>query len=1020
MLIRLKLSVFIGTTLAGLLSGRPCDAVDFSRDIRPVLSDKCFTCHGPDASTREADLRLDIREFAVSGGAITAGNVDASTLIERITSTDPDVVMPPPATDKKVTPQEVALFKAWIKNGAEYTTHYAFTSPTRPAVPETNDTDWHQTPFDAFVLKRLESEGLTPSERSDRETLIRRLSLDLIGLPPTTEEIDSFINDNSPKATQAVIERLLSSPHYGEKWGRWWLDAARYADSDGYEKDKPRSVWFYRDWVINSLNADKPYNDFIIEQIAGDLLPSAGQNEHVATGFLRNSMVNEEGGADPEQFRVEGMFDRMDAIGKSILGVTTQCAQCHTHKYDPLTQREYYEMFACLNDFHEATLTVYTPEQAAKRDDLLAKVAELEHNLKQTHADWQTRMAEWEKNALARQPQWTTVVPTDRPFEGQKFRPLDDGSIISESYAPTKNVATFRLTMPTAKITAVRLEALTHPQLPQMGPGRSIYGTGALSEFKTEVADSSGANRQNLKWAQAFAEINPAEKPLGPPYLNKDPTKDKRTTGPIAFAIDGDEKTAWTTDNGLGRRNTSRQAVFIAEQPVAIDGDEMQLAITLVQKHGGWNSDDNQNYLLGRNRFSITTDDVSDFEIVPLEILPLLSKSFDERTDAENAAVFAHWRTTVEEFSSVNEQIETLWNAHPEGDSQLVAHAMDKPRQTFVMNRGDFLSPGEEVTPNVPTFLNGLPESDDPARLKFARWLVADDSPTAARTVVNRIWQAYFGRGLVTTPEDLGYQSPPPTHPALLDWLSVELVENNWSLKHIHRLIANSATYQQSGSVTPKQLERDPYNELLARGPRFRVDAESVRDMALFISGLLDESIGGPSVYPDAPSFLFVPPASYGPKQWPVSTGSEQFRRSMYVHQYRSVPFPPLQVFDAPKGDAACVRRERSNTPLQALVLLNEPQFVHCSRAFADRIWNAADNDTDRLKFAYRVAVGREPDAFETSTLLTLLDQQKSRITSGELKPTDLTGQANTAPDLAAWTVVARAILNLDETITKP
>ena len=1028
-------TLFAALTLIGFANITVVIAADFSRDIRPVLSDKCFKCHGPDAESREADLRLDIRESAINAGAIVAGNVDASTLLERITSTDPDLVMPPPSTDKHVTSFEVELFKQWITDGAQYEGHYAFSRPVRPEVPKSvqsgsNAGAWGKTPIDAFVLRRLEQERLSPSPQADRHTLLRRMSLDLIGLPPTPDEVDAFVNDKSADATQKVIDRLLASPHYGEKWGRWWLDAARYADSDGYEKDKPRSVWFYRDWVINALNSDKPYDEFVIEQIAGDLLPNAGQDERVATGFLRNSMINEEGGADPEQFRVEGMFDRMDAIGKAVLGLTTQCAQCHTHKYDPLTQREYYEMFACLNDFHEATLTVYTPEDQAKRNSLLKQIATLENEIKTATPDWRQRLAAWEKNIRARQPRWQVVIPTERPFEGQKFRPLDDGSIISESYAPTKNAATFRLTMPSTKITAFRLEALTHPQLPHMGPGRSVDGTGALSEFKAEIAPASNPSKRSaFQWAQAFAEINPAEKPLGPPYLDRDPSKDKRTTGPIEFAIDGDEKTAWTTDNGPGRRNVSRQAVFIAEEPIAIEGDdEVQLSVTLVQKHGGWNSDDNQNNLLGRYRFSVTTDDVSDFEIVPHEIEALLGKPYEERSDDENDAVFSHWRTTVEAYASINEEIEALWNQHPEGESQLVAHSKGKPRPTFVMTRGDFLSPAEQVSPNVPAFLNPIKDTTEPARLRFARWLAADEAPTTARAVINRIWQEYFGRGIVTTPEDLGYQSPAPSHPDLLDWLSVELVDNGWSLKHIHRLIVSSAVYQQSSHVTPALYERDQYNALLARGPRFRVNAESVRDLALFVSGLLDKSVGGPSVYPDAPSFLFMPPASYGPKQWPVSTGNEQFRRSLYVHQYRSVPFPPLQVFDAPKGDAACVRRERSNTPLQALVLLNEPQFVACAQAFAKRIEASSPDDNERIRFAFRWAVGRDPDEFEIETIQKLLVQQRERVQTGELQvnliaksigDSDGNGVEGTS-ESAVWTIVARTILNLDETITKP
>ncbi|MEZ6132970.1 MAG: PSD1 and planctomycete cytochrome C domain-containing protein [Planctomycetaceae bacterium] len=1018
-------------TVAVVLSGSVCLSadVDFSRDIRPILSDKCFLCHGPDAEHREADLRLDVRESAIDAGAITAGDPATSEILKRVLSQDPETVMPPPSRDKQITAEEAQLLKQWIADGAEYSNHWAFERPQRPDVPAVTNTSGVNNPIDNFVVAKLEASGLSPSQPADKVTLVRRLFLDLLGLPPSPEQVDEFVADADPHARANLIERLLQSPHFGERWARWWLDAARYADSDGYEKDKPRTVWFYRDWVIDAMNEDMPYHDFIVQQIAGDLLPDAGQSEIVATGFLRNSMVNEEGGADPEQFRVEAMFDRMDTIGKAVLGITTQCAQCHTHKYDPLSQREYYSMYAALNNFHEATATVFTEDQEQQRQNILAEVNTIETAIKQRIPDWQSRLDQWVSQQLSQRVHWTTIVPDDLPYEGQKFRLLPDGSILSESYAPTRTNTVFQIRAPAGRITAFRLDALQHPQLPRGGPGRSIYGTAALSEFEVKVAptDQPGQS-QSVRLLSAWADVNPEQSDLPLVYRDRDPTKDDRVTGPVDYAIDGNPKTAWSTDIDPGRRNQNRHAVFVPEQPLQNDGDVI-LTITLKQLHGGWNSDDNQNYLLGRYRFSITDNDAVAAANLPSSVEAVLSKPADSRTRADQHTLFGYWRTTLAEFAAQNQQIEQLWKSFPETESQLVVQALDAPKTTHVFERGDFLKPGEEVVGGVPGFLNAWPQSNEPDRLKFARWMVADDAPTTARVIVNRLWQAYFGRGIVATPEDFGFQSPAPSHRELIDWLAVELMEHNWSLKHVHRLIANSKTYQQSSVMTPQLQAQDPYNELLARSPRLRVPAEMVRDVALAASGLLQTQVGGPSVYPPAPDFLFQPPASYGPKQWYLSKDEQQYRRSLYVHRYRSVAYPTLQVFDAPKGDAACVRRPRSNTPLQALVLLNEPQFVESARAMAARVLReGGESDISRLQYAHRLCVSRRATPDELAILSSLLEQQRRRIESRQVDVQPLAGTSSalfqqltgrTAEDFAPWVVVCRAILNLDETITK-
>ncbi|MCH7987870.1 MAG: PSD1 domain-containing protein [Planctomycetes bacterium] len=1009
-------------------------AVNFSRDIRPILSDACFACHGPDEEARESELRLDTKDgaFADLGGhfAFVPGKLEASEAWQRIISRESEKRMPPADSGKELSKEQIALIRRWIEQGANWNRHWAFVAPQRPNVPKVKNSKWVRNPIDAFILARLEREGLQPSPQAENVTLLRRLNLDLIGLPPTIEEADTFLADNRNDAYEKLVQRLLKSPHYGERWGRHWLDAARYADSDGYEKDKPRFVWFYRDWVVNALNRDLPYDRFIIEQLAGDLLPNPTQDQLVATGFLRNSMINEEGGVDPEQFRMEAMFDRMDAIGKSILGLTIQCGQCHSHKYDPLTQEEYYRMFAFLNNAHEANIAVYTPDEQMQRAEIFRQIREIETGLQHKHPDWKQQLTLWEKNVKGNQPEWTAVMPfsDDLTTGGQKYFPQPDGSLLASGYAPTRHVANFRVKTDLKNITAIRLELFNDPNLPLEGPGRSIRGTCALTEFTVDAAPAEEPNNKaNVKILKATADIALPETPLDAIYDDK--TKKRRVTGPVEFAIDGKDETAWGIDAGPGRRNQPRKAVFTLEKPVSHPNGTL-LTIHLSQRHGGWNSDDNQNNNLGRFRLSITTapDPVAD--PLPKRVRQILSIPQTKRTPAQNAAVFSYWRTTVPEWAEANERIELLWKQHPQSSSQLVLKDRDDPRNTRILERGSFLTPQKPVGPGTPAFLHPLRADASPSRLTFARWLVDRNSPTTARAIVNRVWQTYFGTGLVSTSEDLGVQSEAPSHPELLDWLAVEFMDQGWSMKTLHQLIVTSATYRQSSKVTSELYTKDPFNRLLARGPRFRVEAEIVRDIALAAGGLLNPKIGGPSVYPPAPAFLFVPPASYGPKVWKESTGADRFRRSLYTFRFRSVPYPPLQMFDAPNGDYSCVRRVRSNTPMQALTTLNEPIFVECAQALAlITLKEGGETDSKRLTYAFRRCLTRQPTQQESQILLRVLEQQTERFAKGELNPDELTASGSgklpklpketTPVQLAAWTVVARILLNLDETITK-
>jgi len=1027
--------------LVGLALGRASAAadapgpLDYTRDVRPILAAKCFACHGTDPSQRKGKLRLDTPggPFAAAASgtpAVVAGKPEESELYARVTSDDPEERMPPASSGKTLNAAEVATLKTWVAQGAPYRAHWAFVRPTRPDLPRVGSPDWAANPIDRFVLARLENEGQRPSPEADRVTLIRRLSLDLIGLPPTPDEVDAFVADRGRGAYAKVVDRLLASPHYGERWGRLWLDAARYADSDGYEKDKQRQVWFYRDWVIRAINRDLPFSQFVVEQIAGDLLPGATQDQVVATGFLRNSMVNEEGGVDPEQFRMEAMFDRMEAIGKGVLGLTVQCAQCHTHKYDPLTHDEYYKMFAFLNDTSEGNVPVYTPEEQQARAEIFRQTREIEDGLKHATPDWPDRLAAWEKTVTAGQPEWVVIQPVvdDISTGGQKYRPMPDGSFVAEGYAPTKHRAKLTARTDLKSIRGFRIELMNDPNLPLGGPGRSIKGTAALTEFEVEAAPADApAKVQKVKLVAASADVSLPETPLDPIFDDK--SGKKRVTGPPGFAIDGKDETAWGIDAGPVRRNRPRKAVFRAETPVEFPAGTV-LTISLKQNHGGWNSDDNQNCNLGRFRLSITPAPDASADPLPRDARVALSVPADRRTPEQAAAVFDHWRTTVPAWKDANDRIEALRARHPEGATQLVLKARDDHRMTSVLQRGDFLKPLKAVEPGVPSFLNPLPDGGRPDRLAFARWLVDRRAPTTARAAVNRVWQAYFGTGLVGTPEDLGTQSEPPSHPELLDWLSVELMENGWSLKALHRLVVGSAAYRQASRVTPELLAKDPYNRLLGRGPRFRVEAEVVRDVALAASGLFDPKVGGPSVFPPAPEFLFQPPVSYGPKLWPASKGADRYRRAVYTFRYRSVPYPVLQTFDAPNGDSSCVRRPRSNTPLQALATLNEPEFLECARALALRaLRDGGASDADRLAYAFRRCLARTPTGEESAALLALLDRQARHFAAPGVDPWDVAASETatrpplpsgaTPARLAAWTVVSRVLLNLDETITK-
>jgi uncharacterized protein DUF1553/uncharacterized protein DUF1549 len=926
--------------------------------------------------------------------------------------------------------EQIEILRRWIDEGAvwpegesgkagereiELPKHWAYVKPVRPQLPSVKDSKWVRNPIDRFILSRLEKEGLRPSSEADKSTLIRRLSLDLTGLPPTLGEIDDFLADASPRAYENLVERLLASPQYGERWGRWWLDAARYADTNGFEKDRDRSIWPYRDWVINAFNADKPFDQFMIEQIAGDLLPDATLDQRIATGFLRNSMLNEEGAVDPEQFRVEGLIDRVDAIGKAFLGMTLNCAQCHAHKFDPIKHDEYYRFYAFLNQDEEPEIEVPTEAEKKKRAVILAGVAKIEDELLAKKPDLPQRMAEWELKAREDQVDWTVLENADViGTNGVKFEELLDRSFIPRGDNPPTVVYYIKAKTDLKNITGFRLELLTDHTLPRGGPGRSTLGMALLSEFTVEAAPAA----QPDKWKRLT--ISGA-------------TADYAADNSIELAIDGNPKTSWSIDAGPGLRNQERRAVFTPQSPVAGYDGGVLLKFSLEQKEfGGGAAERFEAPNIGRFRISLTTAPQPRADPLPPNARRILSIPASQRTAEQRREVFRYYRTMVPEFAEANKAATDLMRRWPYATTTLVVTPRPVPRETRVFKRGDWKRPGEAVTPGTPSFLHPFPSDAPRNRLGLARWIADKNNPLTARVIVNRVWQQYFGQGLVVSPEDFGMRCEIPSHPELLDWLAAEFRDgaidrdSQWSLKRIHKLIVMSATYRQSSTIKPESLHADPTNRLLARAPRLRVEAEVVRDIALRASGLLRLKIGGPSVYPPIPDGAMA--VSFRSRSvWETSKGEDKYRRGMYTFWKRSVPYPSMSVFDAPNADMSCTRRTRSNSPLQALTTLNDAAFMEAAQSLALRVWKEGGAD-ERAKmiFGFRLCTGRRPDEYELNRLLALLRKQRERFAGDTaaavyVSSPDLNNLSSGVDlhKLAPWTIVARVLLNLDETITR-
>ncbi|BCX48520.1 hypothetical protein HAHE_24280 [Haloferula helveola] len=1012
-------ALFLALPLLG--QGEESAEISFNRDIRPILSENCFHCHGPDSAARESGLRLDTFEGAVEGGdtgpAIVPGRASESLLVEMIHSTDRTERMPPPKSNRVLTDAQKQLLERWIDSGAKYEKHWAYLPPERA------DADFGDShPVDHFVREKLKGTSLEPSPEAPPEVLIRRVSLDLIGLPPTPEETAAFLTEfaNGPDAAYtALVDRLLASPRFGERWARPWLDLARYADSNGFQADQLRDSWPYRDWVIDAINANLPYDRFTIEQIAGDLLPEPTLANRIATGFHRTVPCNVEAGVDPEENRVNQVVDRVNTTATVWLGLTLECAQCHDHKYDALSMEDYYSFFAFFNntplevelpsgktdvshDFVGPFLDL--PLAGGKKEEQQRLTKEIEELRKQLNSrDAGPSFEQWAKEArasLADPPRWAPLeVAGFESTGGEDHQVLEDHSVLISGNLPGTTVYTVKLESPSEPLWGFRLETLTHPELPGKGPGRGDEERPnfVLNEFEVQAAPTGSDKAAAVELFNAKADFS----------------QDK---WPVAHAIDGEPRTGWAIAPKFGKPH---HATFLTRSPVSPGS---VLSVELTQNYG-------RGRTLGRVRIlGLVSPDGQ--EPLPEPVVRILTKEPGALTKAEKKQLRDHFNTSNPERLAMQSKLEELQKrlSKLKPDQALVMVEMNEPRETRIFDRGNYLSPGDEVGPNTPATLPGLKTTGaTPDRLDLARWLVRRDNPLTARVAVNRWWSALFGRGLVATLEDFGTQCEPPTHPELLDWLAVELMDSGWNRKHVLRSMVTSDTYKQSSRISSVDREIDPDNRLYARAPRFRLNAERVRDNALAFSGLLSGKMHGPPVMPYQPPGVWRQVGRNEPK-WIENRDEDRWRRGIYVVYRRAAPYPSMVNFDAPDRAACTVDRPRTNTPLQALTLMNDPAFVEMAVAFADRVLGEAGTDTERIASAFGFALARKPSQAESDRLLELLAGQRARLAADPKAAAALLDDKSIAyrpkhahkTELAAWYYVTSTILNLDETMTRP
>ena len=982
---------------------------DLPAQAKAILAENCIDCHGPDKEQRKAKLRLDLLEGATKdlGGyqAIMAGKPEESELIARLVTDDEDDLMPPKKTGKSLTREEIETLRQWIKEGADYPVHWAYRPIAPPAPPKLKNENQISNPIDRYVLSKLEKAGQSPSPEADRRTLAKRLHYDLLGLPPTPAGVESFVKDQSPDAYTKLVDELLQSPHFGERWGRHWLDMARYADSDGYEKDRPRpNAWHYRDWVIEAINEDLPYDQFTVEQLAGDLLPEATPKQRLATAFHRQTLTNTEGGTDQEQWRVAAVMDRLETTGSVWLGLTLTCARCHDHKYDNIAQDEYYQLFAFYNNGDETNyalpgnaLEKYKKDKAAHDK----QVADLEKKLKELVASRKNAQTKWEtetkkrlaaiKNPVAYHPIKLGSLPKQ---DGYQLAPREDGSLVIEKLVPEKATIVLDFSADTGgkPLTGFRVEALADSKLPSKGPGLTRHGNFVLSEFRAFAVDLVDQKKKRpLPFASAKADFS-------------------QNKWPVQAAIDGKNETGWAISPQMGRNH---QATFRFQKPLPAK-EAGNLRIEMAQLYG-------TRHVIGRFRIMAVTGEQSS-DVVPENVRKALLVDTAKRNKAQGKLVADHFAKTDTATSKMRKQLDDLRKKAPKASTtnvRVITQRRGSPRKTHVFRRGEFKQPMHEVKAGGLAVLHSLKPRDEKSsgdRLDLARWLVDPANPITPRVAVNQVWTHLFGHGLARTVEDFGIRGEAPTHPHLMDWLALHFVHDaKWSRKQLIRLIVHSATYRQSSAHRPEFSELDPNNELLHRQNRFRVEAEVIRDLNLAVAGLLSKKIGGASVFPPLPAGIAN--LSYANSfKWNTSKGEDRYRRGLYTFFKRTSPHPNLLTFDCPDSNVACVKRNRSNTPLAALVTLNNTTYAEAAKAFAQRILKEAPaDDRKRIAHGFRLCVARSPEPNETKAFINLLADSRAWY---EKHPEDAKTFAGDG-ESAAWTATVRIMLNMDEFLTR-
>jgi hypothetical protein len=1126
---------------------RPKSSIQFNRDIRPILSENCFKCHGPDEAARKAMLRLDIRDEALKPAKsdlvpIIPGSPEKSELIARITAKDSDDLMPPMKSGKELSPEQIEKLRRWITEGAPYAKHWSYEKPVRPPLPEVKNNKWPRNPVDRFILARLEREKLKPSAPADPHILIRRVSLDLTGLPPSIEEVDEFVKDRDPLAYEKLVDRLLNNEAFGEHWARLWLDLARYADSAGYADDPGRTIWAYRDYVIRALNANKPFDRFTLEQIAGDLLEDADEDDLIASAFHRNTMTNNEGGTNDEEFRNAAVVDRVNTTMAVWMGTSMACAQCHSHKYDPITQKEYFQFFAFFNNTQDADLKdesplleIFSSAQKEQRAKLESEINEIESRFKATTPESLAQQSDWEKS-FPRDQQWLSLTPT-------KFKAKDGGSITAAGdaveIAPLQKheLYTVELPLEAPRMAGLRIEASRGSRKPESPEGLdSFFAISRVTAriLRTEKSGLTGRYvRVELPGKEKILSLAEVQVFSGKENLALRGEASQSSTdfdGPAKLAIDGNtdgdyEKKSTThtassenpwwevdlksaqslervvvwnrTDGGLQSRlggfriavlNDKRETVWdatVKEPPksdasFALDGAwqvEFRAAFADVNEPGfdpgaiikdkgsekGWavNPEERERHYVtllpagplevppgstleltieqktmrdrcapALLRFGASEDErISEFAAVPARVLEILAVTPTERSENQKASLSEYYRANLEpalkpDREQLAELKKQLASIQPNTVPIMRELQTGKRRKTQVQLRGNYLALGDEVTEAVPAAFHPLPRNAKPDRLALARWLVDENNPLTARVTVNRFWEQIFGIGLVRTSEDFGMQGDMPTHPELLDWLATEFMAQKWNVKEFLKMLVTSATYRQSSRATPELQERDPDNILLAHGPRSRMPAEVVRDQTLAVSGLLSRKMYGPPVRPPQPA-LGLTAAFGGSLDWKTSDGEDRYRRGLYIEWRRTSPYASMATFDAPNREVCALRRPRSNTPLQALVTLNDPVYVEAAQALGRRMAQHDGPTEDKARFGFRLCLARAPRDQELRKLVDFYEAARASYATKPEMAKQMAGLTdssvfNEPADPAAWTAVGNVLLNLDEMLMRP